>query len=756
MSKITLLAHQSKQVAGKNLVYWKVARRFEMGWMQKLYNTYNQCEEWIGLYPLDGKRPLSPACHITKDAHVLIVLDADGNIQKASPIINRNEMTTIIPVTEDSIGKVGSTPAPHPFVEELRYLASDYVERGGKLLKLDEKNGTTEKTKKLHSEYKNLLASWCNSTKFSHPKACAVLKYIEKGTLVKDLADYGILYLGEDGKLLTKKDAPRSKDKDTKDIFAVPNITDQQDAVVRWRVEIDDGTKMDTWRDESLWKSWQDYYLNTRKSEKRSFCYVTGEEAILTNKHPKYIRKKGDNPKLISSNDKEMINYSGRLGLADDSSDAACLVGLETSQKAHNVLAWLIDRQGKVFEEPDGAGLTILAWEESARKEIIQPTQSSAEIFAGDSLPKDESEKPEAGQDFATRLTKKMMGYKADLKDSKGIYIIALDALTQGRMAITYYQEFEPEIYLENIEKWHRECAWRHHYLLPKEDDSTLQKPKKSKNAPVLRKPKIFEGTPSSLDIAEVIHGKDASAKIKHHTVSRLFACVVEGRSLPYDIVQSAIYEASKRMGLHDSEDKKSGDDEYTWRKALTIACALVKKYMIENNQIPKEKENNLMALDRTNKNRDYLYGRLLAIADFLERSALRDDTGNQKRSTNAARMTQQFSQRPYYTWTLIHNALSPYIVNLKGRVSKYKKEMAEVSHLFLDGDFKSDDPLTGEYLLGYYCQWYELEQERMEALKEWRKKHPSLNNNDVDKDNDADEDDYDNEFDFDDEDFDD
>lgn len=726
-----------------------------MGWMQKLYNTYNQCEEWIGLYPSDGKRPLAPVCHITMDAHIEVTLDEDGNILSAIPITDKNDMITIVSVTEGSASRT-SDIAPHPLIDKLQYVAGDFIACGGKIPKTFKDEGKKKKDpKKIHEDYLNELRQWCNSAEFSHPKARAVLKYIEKGTLVKDLAKFGVLYLGADGKFLARNDAPK---KDPKGIFAVPNINDQQTAVVRWRVEIDDGTKMDTRRDETLWQSWQDYYLDKRKDDSRDFCYVTGEKTILTNKHQKFIRKQGDKPKLISSKDKEWINYTGRLGSADkdNPSDFACLVGLETSQKAHNVLAWLIDRQGKVFNEDEKKktpGLTILAWEESAKKEIIQPTQSSAEMSKYDNLPEDESEKFGAGQDFATRLTKKMMGYKADLKDSKGIYIIALDALTQGRMAVTYYQEFEPEVYLENIEKWHKECAWRHHYLLPKEDDTTLQKPKKSKDAPVLRKPKIFEGTPSSLDIAEVIHGKDASAKIKHHTVSRLFACVVEGRSLPYDIVQAAIYQTSKRMGLHDSEDKKSGDDEYTWRKALTIACALVKKYMIENNQIPKEKENNLMALDRTNKNRDYLYGRLLAIADFLERSALRDDTGNQKRSTNAARMTQQFSQRPYYTWTLIHNALSPYIVNLKGRVAKYKNEMAEVSHLFLDDEFKSDDPLTGEYLLGYYCQWYELEQERIEASKERRKNHSPLNNNNDDKDND--EGDDEDEFDFDDEDID-
>lgn len=117
------------------------------------------------------------------------------------------------------------------------------------------------------------------------------------------------------------------------------------------------------------------------------------------------------------------------------------------------------------------------------------------------------------------------------------------------------------------------------------------------------------------------------------------------------------------------------------------------------------------MSLDPTNTNRDYLYGRLLAIADHLESKALRDEQGKQKRPTNAARMMQQFSQRPYRTWKQIHDALPPYFWRLKSKIAAwYKNQIAEVCGKFDPKDFKSDDPLTGEYLLGYYCQWEELQ----------------------------------------------
>ena len=39
------------------------------------------------------------------------------------------------------------------------------------------------------------------------------------------------------------------------------------------------------------------------------------------------------------------------------------------------------------------------------------------------------------------------------------------------------------------------------------------------------------------------------------------------------------------------------------------------------------------------------------------------------------------------------------------GGASYYKNRMAEVKELFAPEDYMSDKPLTGEYLLGYYCQ---------------------------------------------------
>lgn len=109
------------------------------------------------------------------------------------------------------------------------------------------------------------------------------------------------------------------------------------------------------------------------------------------------------------------------------------------------------------------------------------------------------------------------------------------------------------------------------------------------------------------------------------------------------------------------------------------------------------------MPLDETRDTRDYLYGRLLAIADVLEERTLSNAEKN--RPTNATRYMQQFSQRPFRTWKQIHELLIPYLMRQGDNASYYKWLIGQVECLFDPEDFVSNKPLTGEYLLGYYCQ---------------------------------------------------
>ena len=117
------------------------------------------------------------------------------------------------------------------------------------------------------------------------------------------------------------------------------------------------------------------------------------------------------------------------------------------------------------------------------------------------------------------------------------------------------------------------------------------------------------------------------------------------------------------------------------------------------------------MALERERNSRDYLYGRLLALAEHLEERALY--VGGEKRATSAEKLMQRFADRPYSTWRIIETGLTPYKVRLNtkrhGFLNAVQQEIDAVCQLFGTDDFVSDKRLSGEFLLGYHCQRAEL-----------------------------------------------
>lgn len=125
------------------------------------------------------------------------------------------------------------------------------------------------------------------------------------------------------------------------------------------------------------------------------------------------------------------------------------------------------------------------------------------------------------------------------------------------------------------------------------------------------------------------------------------------------------------------------------------------------------------MALDKECTNRDYLYGRLLAVADRIERRTFdRDEDAG--RETNADRFMNVFSQRPYQTWQIIEQRIHPYLQKLDIRERNYyKKVLDEICELFDVDSFMNNDRLEGIYLLGYHSQMNDMRYRKTEETKE-------------------------------------
>lgn len=127
------------------------------------------------------------------------------------------------------------------------------------------------------------------------------------------------------------------------------------------------------------------------------------------------------------------------------------------------------------------------------------------------------------------------------------------------------------------------------------------------------------------------------------------------------------------------------------------------------------------MALEPDRHTRDYLFGRLLAIAERLEQRAL--FYGGEQRDTHAAKLMQRFADHPCATWRQIELALVPSRSRLRGRSPGYlhwlEQEIDEIIGRFPDGDFTEDRKLTGEFLLGYHCQRAKLNEARSASSAE-------------------------------------
>jgi len=618
---------------------------FEMSWIQKLYDTYETCK---GL-ELSGAAVLLPVSHAFQQAHIEVTLDIRGQFESARTI---GKVETAIPATEASAGRVGIRPPPHPLCDKVQYCAGDYASYGGA-------------KPAFFAEYQTLLSDWCQSP-YSHAKARAVLAYIQKSRLVADLIQERVLHVGADGKLLTRwPENSGTAPEIFKVLTAKAGDRDQGDALVRWQVREPGNARSEVWLDQSLQEAWAKFDASTKVL--KGLCMVTGEAgSSLAESHPKRLRHAGDGAKIISANDSSGFTFRGRF--TDDTGLQASGVGYQVTQKAHNALRWLIQRQS--YRNGDQV---VVSWAVGGNS-IPDPFASTLSLFQDD-MPDAASGVVhlggDAGQAFALRLKQRLRGYNAQLGATEGIVVMGLDSATPGRMAITYYRELTGSEFLERIEQWHNDHAWYQFF----------------------GKDRRFVGTPAPHDIAEAAHGRRLDDKLKKAVVERLLPSIVDGQQVPRDLVNSVVRRACNRTGL----------EYWEWEKALGIACGLFRGF--------NKGKGYQMGLETDRHSRDYLYGRLLAVAERIESMAIY--VGGEGRDTAAAKLMQRFADRPASTWRTIELALAPAKSRLRakrgGAMHGLDKLHDDIVAMFQGNDFMDDSKLSGEFLLGYHCQRREL-----------------------------------------------
>lgn len=645
-----------------------------MSWEAELLNLYEKNSPKVGIveYKIykskkegepDTRIPyvLLPPYHTTVTAQITVEIDEDGNFRNAYQL-SKEENFTIIPVTEKS-GSRTAGKAPHPLCDNLQYLAGDY----GKYA-LAKAEGAAE----CFQLYMDALEGW-HLSEYTHKKVDAIYTYLCKKKLVQDLLGAKVLSLNEAGLL----------DETQK----IQNVEPGK-ALVRFAVReknFGEITEDRCWLDRSLQESFIRYYHSIEGE--RGLDYLTGEMQIPSYLHSKKIRNEGDGAKLISSNDETNFTFRGRF----QTKEQAFSIGRESSQKIHSALKWIIRKQGISFDT-----LTMVAWESDMlpvaawnvdTETVVRDSQvEELPEFSFEDEVKLEREPVAADENAITaeQFYKALNGYREKVKNTSRMMLMAFDAATTGRLALAEYKTLDTGRYLDNISEWHMRCGW-------------IQQKFRSK--------KCYYGVPGVRDITEILYGTeingvlsipDKNGKKLYALVSlRLLPCIWDGQNIPYDIVMTAVNKASNPQGYKE---------RVNWEKVLTLACSFVKKHRYERN-----KEEWDVALDNLCKDRNYLYGRLLAVADRIEYRTF-DRERDAGRSTNAKRYMSTFAQRPYTTWKAIEENLQAYLMKLKITERKYYENLLdEICQLFDWKDFEKNERLDGLYLLGFHSQSYDL-----------------------------------------------
>ena len=609
-----------------------------MSWLHELYETYEANKSILGKVELNRwnkEVQLLPIAHAFQNAQIEVRVTDKGEFHSAE-VIEKEKAPTLIPVTIESAGRT-SKPSPHPLHDSLQYVAGDYEDYGG-----------SYKSESSYEMYINNLELWCLEGN-APQEIKSIYEYLKKGCLISDLLDDGVLH-AENNILISKW---------TKEMGEKPEVFkvlagDQFSTFVRFTVRGSEST----WENQKIVNN----YINFLESKlsNNALDYVTGNLLPKTESHPSKIRYGGDMAKLISGNDSANFTYRGRF----TDKEQVATVSYEVSQKAHNALKWLIDKQGRIID-----GRVFLAWGRNPTTiPVPTPDESSVDILINDD-DEDKTNIIDTRKIFAERFNKSLSGYRENLKEVENITIMILDAATPGRMGILHYQNLHPDLYLERIEEWHKKCWWQH----------------RNKN-------KTWYGAPRLKDIAEATYGENANPNVIKNTITSLYPCVLQGQEISQTVVQ-AIFNRTRQP--------ESFDENWKWNNQLNIACAVM-NHKFKYHQQGSESE--MKDIDET-KERSFLFGRMLAVVDVLENNVLKNIL-KETRATNAMRYMNAFSMRPKSTWQTIYLAFDPYQKRLKNKgMNDGLTEISKIAGMLYEIDGFTDKPLDGQFLLGYYTQ---------------------------------------------------
>lgn len=606
-----------------------------MSWLSQLYLTYENFKNTPGVVPIG---------FVQHKVQLEVTITEEGEFCN-SRLCDKGQ-GAIIPATRESQMRTSGIE-PYPLSDQIQYLAGDLKDYYS-----NSKN--RKKAETAYASYMRQLEDWKNS-EFTHFKVNAIYTYLSKKTLVKDLIDQGTVSL--------------NADKSQNDKSSIDKV---KNSWVVFRVLSDlENTSLATGDDTTLKEAFEQYIFSRMASRDlpEDICYLSGKLEPYAETHPYAVGKL----KLISSNDDKNFTFRGRFIDAHE----AYSLGDDASQKIHIALNWLIENYG-IKHSTEDTEHYFICWSPENVNERVESFEMMLENTfqdQGENIGSDNSALYE-------KLKEAIYRGRNSFSNSNHINVMILGAPSQGRIAITHYNEFLANDFFDTLTFWNETCHWW-----------------------IRNGKEYISFTPTFISIVKYAFGSESGAqikitdKLKNSQFQRVLSIMLDHRPLANDLV----------LALSNKASNLSAYSYANRERLLSIACAVIAKHNFDTG-VYKEGDLDSMKLDTAAHDRSYLFGRLLAIFEKVERSTYRK-AEDKSREPNAIRLQAEFVMHPLATWKSIETLLIPYYQKLNpGSRFFYKSLISEIVE-----QFDTDDPqrlnrqLKESYLLGYYLQRAEL-----------------------------------------------
>lgn len=429
---------------------------------QEIVRLYEKNRDIVGVYT-DVNTVLAPVYHLTQNAHLTVVIDGNGDFLRAEK--TGNDVCTVVPVTRASVARTSNND-PRALCDYLWYVAGDYMQYAD------------NKSHSLFVNYVKQLEQWAES-EHSHPKVKAILTYVKKESMVRDILSCDVLALKKDGKLAQSS----------------------AKSMVRFRVE-DGSSEPDCWKDRSLQEVWIAYRRS--KSSNMILSAVTGRMQEEAKIHQTQIRFGADMTKVFTSTEE----------------DTMVQIGEEDSFIFCNTLRWLCQKNRVVIGK-----MTFLMWS-CAGGQYPDFSQSSAWVTQGKEIQND----PSAREVFNSCMRNKQQEF--DGQDS--ILFIAMESAmdNKGGLVFTRTGKWAMSEYLHGIWTWYERCGWLHPYYNKEEKRAGYYY-----GVPGIRQmARILYGTPKGTYF-ELDNGDYNYVAL----TKALTPCIMEGKPVPQHIIKTAV-----------------------------------------------------------------------------------------------------------------------------------------------------------------------------------------------------------------------